>query len=165
MSDDDIRGTFINDDGKKLNQIPMYYFYNSTVSIDEQSFDLPTIFYKWLESALDYQAKRSIEEYILVTQSILHTRETETNLVSLLNKKSKETVTEIRTGTSSQFDEWVNQVFYGNKLEDLGSFKLPLSNKRADIAKTIKTIVGLSTKTVMLVNWVSAINNFLVAEA
>ena len=165
MSDDDIRGTFINDDGKKLNQIPMYYFYNEKVSIDEQSFDLPTIFYKWLESALDYQAKRSIEEYILITQSILHTRETETNRVSLLNKKSKEMVTEVRTGTSSQFDEWVNQVFYGNRLEDLGSFKIPFSNKRADIAKTIKTIVGLSTKTVMLVNWVSAINNFLVAEA
>ena len=165
MSDDDIRGTFINDDGKKLNQIPMYYFYNEKVSIDEQSFDLPTIFYKWLESALDYQAKRSIEEYILITQSILHTRETETNRVSLLNKKSKEKVTEVRTGTSSQFDKWVDQVFYGNKLEDLGSFKIPFSNKRADIAKTIKTIVGLSTKTVMLVNWVSAINNFLVAEA
>lgn len=164
MEDDSIRGTFVNEDGKKINQIPMYYFYNSKINIDEQSFDLPTIFYKWYDAALTYQAKRSIETYVLQTQALLHDRETIDKTYALTDKSKKTMTSSHKTGTSKQYDAWVDQVFYNNRVQDLGSFKLPFSDKRVDLAKLIKTIIGMASKRTMFGNAISATNNILVGE-
>lgn len=164
MEDDSIRGTFVNEDGKKINQIPMYYFYNSKINIDEQSFDLPTIFYKWYDAALTYQAKRSIETYVLQTQALLHSRETEDKTYALTDKSKKTMTTSHKTGTAKQYDAWVDQVFYNNRVQNLGSFKLPFSDKRVDLAKLIKTIIGMASKRTMFGNAISATNNILVGE-
>lgn len=164
MEDDSIRGTFVNEDGKKINQIPMYYFYNSKININEQSFDLPTIFYKWYDAALTYQAKRSIETYVLQTQALLHGRETIDKTYALTDKSKKTMTSSHKTGTSKQYDAWVDQVFYNNRVQDLGSFKLPFSEKRVDLAKLIKTIISMASKRTMFGNAISALNNVLVGE-
>ena len=163
MRDDDIRGTFVNEEGKRINQVPMFFHYDPKIKLDEQSFDLPTIFYKWYDQATTYVMKKEIEGHILQTQAILQTRETEDRTFSLLGGK-KERTSSHKTGTQSQFEGWVDQVFYGNRVADMGSFKLPFSDKRIDIAKLIKSVIKYSTNRTMSANVVSAVNNFLVAE-
>lgn len=165
MADDDIRGSFIDDDGKRLNQIPMFYFHNDKVTPQEQSYDLPTIFYKWYEAALNYKAKQQMESYVIMTQNILHTRRTQTGQKSLLNKTQQQEVSDVLPNTAKQFDFWVEQVFYGNRAKDYGSFSIPFTNKKVDNWKLIDAIVSLFSKSTMYSNVVSAINNILVAEA
>lgn len=60
MQDDDIRGTFVDENGKRIRQIPMYYYAEGIITEDEQSFDLPTIFYKWADAADTYLVKRDL---------------------------------------------------------------------------------------------------------
>lgn len=166
MADDDIRGTFVNEEGKKLNQVPLFFNYSKKITLEEQSFDLPTVFYKWYDSATMYVAKKQIEGNILQTSAILHSRDTYDNTFSLLGKNGqKERTASHKTNTQNQYDAWVDQVFYGNRVEDMGSFKLPFSDKRLDLAKTIRSIIKYGSKRTMLGNAVSAVNNFLVAQA
>lgn len=163
MNDTDEIGTFVDDSGKRINQVPLFYRFNPKIKLDEQSFDLPTIFYKWFESAQDYLAKKSIEGNILQTQVILQQRETMENTLSLLGNK-KERTSSHKTGTQSQYEGWVDQVFYGNRIQDMGSFQLPFTDKRVNIAKLIRALISFSSNRTMSANLVSGINNLLMAE-
>lgn len=163
MQDDDIRGTFVDENGKRIRQIPMYYYAEGIITEDEQSFDLPTIFYKWADAADTYLVKRDLESLILQTQALLASRETQDNVISLL-KGNKNKVSSHKVNTQNQFDSWVDQVFYGNRVQDMGKIKLPYSDKVIDTAKLIKWIVGMSNKRVMSGNMVAALNNILVGE-
>lgn len=62
----------------------MYYYAEGIITEDEQSFDLPTIFYKWADAADTYLVKRDLESLILQTQALLASRETQDNVISLL---------------------------------------------------------------------------------
>lgn len=163
MEDSDEVGTFVNEDGKKLNQVPLFYRFNPKITLDEQSFDLPTIFYKWYDSATTYLAKKRIEGHILQTQAILQQRETEDSTFSLLGNDKAKTSSH-KTNTQNQFEGWVDQVFYGNKIQDMGSFKLPFTDKKVNVAKLIRSLIGFSSNRTMSMNIVSAINNLLMAE-
>jgi hypothetical protein len=63
----------------------MYYYNSSKVSLEEQSFDLPTIFYKWLNAAEDYLIKSRLESIMLQTSNMLATRETENARTNMVN--------------------------------------------------------------------------------
>lgn len=162
MQDDEIRGTFVNEQGQKINQVP--HFYHRGVKESEQSFDLPTIFYKWYESANTWRVKKQMESFLLKTQAILHERETEDKTYSLLNKQRKEKTSSNKPNTAHQYDRWLDQVFYGNRLDDMGTLKIPFSEKRIDVAKFIKSIVAFASKRTMLGNTVSGINNAIIGE-
>ena len=162
MRDDDIRGTFVNEQGQQINQVP--HFYHRGINESEQSFDLPTIYFKWYESANTWRVKKQMESFLLKTQAILHSRETEDKTYSLLNKNKKEKTSSHKTNTAHQYDRWLDQVFYGNRLDDMGTIKIPFSEKRIDVAKLIKAIVSYSSKRTMLGNTVSGINNALIGE-
>jgi len=105
-----------------------------------------------------------MESFLLKTQAILHSRETEDKTYSLLNKNKKEKTSSHKTNTAHQYDRWLDQVFYGNRLDDMGTIKIPFSEKRIDVAKLIKAIVSYSSKRTMLGNTVSGINNALIGE-
>jgi hypothetical protein len=56
VEDDAMTGQVFTDmNGNVVNQIPL--FYNQRLNLDLQSFDLPTIYARWLHSALEHQAK------------------------------------------------------------------------------------------------------------
>lgn len=160
--DDEIRGSFVNENGERISQVP--HFFHEGVKAEEQSFDLPTIFFKWYDSANTWVAKKSIESMVLQTQAILHSRTTEENSYSLLNKSKKQRVASHKKNTAALVDSWVDIVFYGNTIEDYGTIKIPFTNKEIDIAKLIKFIVSFASKRTMFGNSVSAINNVLVGE-
>lgn len=163
MGDDNIRGTFVDENGKRIKQIPMFYYGEGVVTQEKQSFDLPTIFYKWADAADTYLVKRDLESLILQTQAILASRETQDNVVSLLKGKREKTASH-KVNTQNQFDSWVDQVFYGNRVQDMGQLKLPYSDKTIDTAKLIKWIVGLSNRRVMSGNLVAGFTNMTVGE-
>lgn len=161
--DDDIRGSFVNENGERISQVP-HFFYRG-VTEEEQSFDLPTIFFKWYDSANTWVAKKSIESMVRQTQAILHSRNTEeSNKFSLLDKVRKRRVKSHKKNTAALVDSWVDIVFYGNTMEDYGTIKIPFTDKEIDVAKLIKAIVSFASKRTMFGNSVSAINNVLVGE-
>ncbi len=166
MKDDTIRGTFVDQQGNPIRSVPMFYI--GELNEDEQSFDLPTIYLKWYDSAQTHVAKREIESFALQTANVLSTRKTyDKNKVSLLGKnksnQQKERTSSFQTNTRDQFEGWLNTVFYGNSLEDIGGFETPTGHK-VDIAKLIKLWVKLTSNRVMMLNPVSLFNNPLVGE-
>lgn len=161
-ADDDVRGTLINDDGRAIPTIPLFYRPNKKVTPEEQSFDLPTIFYRWLESASEYVVKTQMEAYVLKTQAVLSNRLTATNKKSLLQNAGL--VGEHKVNTENQFAAWVNQVFYGNKLFDLGKLSSRFSDKTYDVGKIVKKLISMASTTAMSGNWIAGLTNVITGE-
>lgn len=163
MEDDDIRGTFVDEQGKRIKMIPMYYYEEGVITEEQQSYDLPTIFYKWVDAADTYLVKRDLESVMLQTSAILGTRETKDKVISLLKGRREETSSH-KTNTQDQFDSWIDQVFYNNRVQEMGKIKLPYTDKVIDTAKLIKWLISLSNKRTMSANLVAGLNNILVGE-
>lgn len=164
LEDDTVRGSFVDDDGKKVRQIPLYYKPNSKITEKEQSYDLPTIFLKWFDAALSYKVKSELEALILQTQATLQDRYTQENSFSLLKKGKETRSSSKKTNTLQQYEAWVDIVFYGNRMPTDAMIKLPFSDKKIDLAKLVKKLVSLSSSRTMTGNVISAINNVLVGE-
>ena len=162
FADDDIRGVFVDDDGRQISTIPLFYVPTKKITPEEQSFDLPTIFAKWMESALEWKAKSEMESYVLKTQALLATRLTETNKKSAFNTGQR--VAQHKTNTETQFNAWVDQVFYGNKLFELGKISSKFSDKVYDVGKIVKSLISLTSQTAMSLNWVAGQTNFVTGE-
>lgn len=157
--DDDTRNkSFVDLNGKKLNVVPM--FYNDRIGVEEQSFDLPTIFGMWYQSALEHEAKKRIESFMNYTTYVLNTRQTNTNATSLLSLKGQknEKASKKAENLLNQWKAFMDQVFYGNTEEDLGKIG------KIDITKAFKTLLKYYSLRVMAINQVSAINNMVVGE-
>lgn len=163
MKDNDTRGTFVNEEGKRLNTVPMY-FYRDDLTLDEQSFDLPTIYAKWLDAALTYTVKKEIEDVMLQTQAVLHSRATYDKTYSILSGKKKEKTSSHKENTQKLFDEWLQQVFYNDTEEDLGSISIPFLDKEIDISKTLQTVISRASRRLMSFNAIAGINNALNGE-
>ena len=159
VEDDAMTGQVFTDmNGNVVNQIPL--FYNQRLNLDLQSFDLPTIYARWLHSALEHQAKLQIEDFMLMTSEILKNRSTETQNVSILSKlqgKQEKAVTKSEN-TYKLFASWLDQVFYGNQIRT----NTEIGNISVD--KLAKTIMKYYSMRVMGVNYISMINNLTVAE-
>ena len=166
VEDDDIRnGSFVDINGNRIQQVPMFYI--NRVSIEDQSFDLPTIYGKWYGQTLEHKAKKQIESYMNYTTHILRTRQTQTNSDSLLEKakkalkgkqKEQEAAYEKATNLLNQWEAFMDQVFYGNQVEDLGK------TGKVDHAKAIKSLLNWYSWRVMGLNFHSMFNNALVGE-
>ena len=163
FADDDVRGTFVNDDGVRVNTIPLFYRPSKKITPENQSFDLPTMFGRWMESALEWQQKNEMEAYVLQTQAVLSTRLTETKRKSLLRNNSGN-VSEHKSNTERQFAMWVDQVFYGNKLFELGKIHGKFSDKTYDIGKIVKSFIALASNNAMSLNWVAGLTNVVTGE-
>lgn len=162
FADDDVRGTFVNDDGIKVNTIPLFYRPSKKITPENQSYDLPTIFYRWMESAAEWAQKSEIEAYVLQTQAVLASRLTKVNKKSLLRNSSE--VAEHLSNTEKQFNAWVDQVFYGNKLFELGRLHSKFSDRVYDVGKIVKSLISLASNNAMTLNWVAGLTNVVTGE-
>lgn len=157
--DEDTRNkSFVDLNGKKLNVVPM--FFNNRIDVEEQSFDLPTIFGMWYQQTLEYEAKKRIESFMNYTTYVLDTRKTETNTTSLLSLmgKKEEKASKKAENLLNQWRAFMDQVFYGNSEEDLGKIG------KIDITKAFKALLKYYSLRVMAINQVSALNNITVGE-
>lgn len=162
FADDDVRGTFVNDDGVKVNTIPLFYRPSKKITPENQSYDLPTIFYRWMESAAEWAQKSEMEAYVLQTQAVLASRLTQTNKKSLLRNSGQ--VAEHLSNTEKQFNAWVDQVFYGNKLFELGRLHSKFSDRVYDVGKIVKSLISLASNNAMALNWIAGLTNVVTGE-
>lgn len=158
VEDDATQGQAFTDmNGNVVNQIPIHF--NGRLSLNDQSFDLPTIFARWYKSAMEYHAKREMEEYLLMTAEILKNRSTRSGKRSILGKiKGTDEEAIVKSdNTYKQFVAWLDQVFYGNTIrtttETVG---------RVSPDKVLKTFMKYYSFRVMGFNYISMINNFSV---
>jgi len=85
VEDDAFQGEYIDVNGRKIKQIPLYYN-SKRLTEQDQRFDLPTIYGMWYKSALEYDAKRQVRAFMEYTEFVLSTRMTKTNTISWLDK-------------------------------------------------------------------------------
>jgi hypothetical protein len=99
-ADQNIRGTFVDENGNRIRQIPMFYYTRGAVKSDEQSYDLPTIFYKWLDAADSYLTKAELESVVNQTSVILNERKTKDGFLSKFRRQNQE-MTSVKKHTAS----------------------------------------------------------------
>lgn len=153
--DDAIAGQAYTDmNGNVIKQIPLYY--NRFLDVENQSFDLPTIFARWYRSAKEYEAKLQMQDYLLMTAEILKNRSVKTNQASILSKlrgENQEAITK-SDSTYKQFAAWLDQVFYGNSIKTTST-----ETGNVSIDKIMATLQKYYSLRVMGVNYISMINN------
>ena len=160
MEDDDMQGqTFTDHNNNEIKQIPL--FYNGKLNkLQDQSFDLPTIYMRWFASALEHKAKVRMLDFLMVTEDILKQRQTKTGKKSLLSfiTGREEEATAKKDNTYNQFAKWMDQVVFGRKIKADGKI-LGMSYQ-----KLLKMALKYNSIRVMGFNYISMINNFTVAE-
>lgn len=161
MEDEDQRSSdFVDINGKKLYQVNLFYT-SDQITEEDQSYNLPIIFGMWYEQAVQYKAKKSIESYMTYTTHVLEQRLTESSSSSLLSSgtdKQKEKALVRSVGQYNQWNEFMNQVFYGDSEKDMGKIG------KLDIAKTIKLFLKYYSNRTMIGNYVSMFNNAITGE-
>ena len=161
VEDDAFQGEYIDVNGRKIKQIPLYYN-SKELTEQDQRFDLPTIYGMWYKSALEYDAKRQVRAFMEYTEFVLNTRMTKTNTISWLDKvrgnNQGQEVLAKADNTAKQFSGFMDQVFYNNTLQDLGQTGI------VNNSKVFQKILSYYSSLVMSFNGVSGINNFLNAE-
>jgi hypothetical protein len=78
----------------------MFYYTRGAVKSDEQSYDLPTIFYKWLDAADSYLTKAELESVVNQTSVILNERKTKDGFLSKFRRQNQE-MTSVKKHTAS----------------------------------------------------------------
>ena len=153
--DDAIAGQAYTDmNGNVIKQIPLYY--NRFLDVENQSFDLPTIFARWYRSAMEYKAKLEMQDYLLMTAEVLKNRSVKTNQTSILARLRGENTEAITKSdnTYKQFTSWMDQVFYGNSIKTTTT-----EAGNVSIDKIMATLQKYYSLRVMGVNYISMINN------
>lgn len=145
-----LRGEFIDELGNRVQQIAMPYV-SKRLKSDKQSFNLPDIFLRYYEAAETYRIKSKMEDLILYTNMILATRQTK-------DRKGNELKL---TNTYNLYKDWINQVFYDERLKDYGGFSIPGTDIQIDVAKFAKKIASFHSKKAMSFNMIAAISNIL----
>lgn len=148
-----LRGEFIDELGNRVQQVAMP-FVSKRLRSDRQSFNLPDIFLRYYEAAETYRVKSRIEDLILYTSAVLATRKTKDRHGRELHL----------TNTYNLYRDWVNQVFYDERLKDYGGFSLA-GDVKVDFAKFAKKIASFHSKKAMSFNMIAAISNILQGES
>lgn len=163
MADDTLRGDFVDMNGRKLLQVPL--FFSNKLGVEDQSFDLPTIYMKWYQAAATHKAKKRVESLIIHTNYILQTMQVETGKASLLARKSKQDQQSKKAAqnTAEQWEAWMEQVFYENSME-LDSTVTGVTESGIDKGKIFNMLLNYYSLRTMAGNYISGINNALIGE-
>lgn len=163
MADDTLRGDFVDMNGRKLLQVPL--FFSNKLSIEDQSFDLPTIYMKWYQAAAIHKAKKRVESVIVHTNYILQTMQVESGKASLLARKSNKEGQSRKAAenTATQWKAWMDQVFYENSM-DLDDTVTGVTKGGIDKGKIFNMLINYYSLRTMAGNYISGINNTLIGE-
>lgn len=154
---------------RPVNFVPIYF--TNRLPIEEQSLDIGTIYKEWFRSVNSYKYISEILPQLEFTKHVVNTRKTIAtdangnpvkNLLSKLNKKSAEGEVSENTllntsNLANQLNDWFDQVVYGkaNKRITVGNI---------DVAKVIEMLNRYTSLKIMGINYISMVNNTLMAE-
>jgi hypothetical protein len=132
LSDETDRGSLelTNEAGRVVNYVPIYF--TNRISLQDQSFDLGSIYYEYYRSATDFAYKSEILPELELTRFLLETREvqkTKANGKPVYDPAYKDQqVIRTKAGSESQiyqqFEDWTMTWVYGKSERDEGTATL-----------------------------------------
>lgn len=171
-ADDTDKGMQMTDElDRPIKFVPIYF--TNKLSIDEQSLDIATIYKEWFKSVNNYKYINSILPQLEYTKWVVNSRKTVKTdnagnpVKNVLSKIMNNGDSDIDPTTNalitdenliSQLNAWFDQVVYGETSQNLGTFL------GMDIAKMINVFQKYTSLKIMGLNFVSMVNNVLVAE-
>jgi hypothetical protein len=169
--DEEERGNkeLTDDSGRKIYFLPIHF--TSRVESDDQSYDIPTMYYKFWSMAHDYGIKQEILPEIELTKFFVNNRETieRDNRGKPKIKKLGEIVKGFLTKPKGQsniaemFNDWVLAVVYGKKVKEEGAIKI--GNVTLDAAKMADFINKYTALNLLGINYVAGTANVILGES
>lgn len=173
VADDTDKGAKLLTDelNRPVNFVPI--FFTNQISIDEQSFDIGTLYKEWFRSVNNYRYVNSILPQLEFTKYVVETRKSTAvdnngnpikNLLSRTTKRnaseenSTDTVMTSTPNLANQLNSWFDQVIYQRSNKSLGTIG------KLDIAKSINVLQKYTSLRIMGLNYISMVNNALMAE-
>jgi hypothetical protein len=141
-------------------------------AIEDQSYDLSTMYFRFYSAAVDYNSKNSILPEMEMARYFVNNREvTRTdpkgNPIKKLFRVTKQEGTESKPGKggrlAEQLNDWFEMVFYGVKENKEGSFKLFGMN--VDVAKLANSLGRFTSLNILALNFRAGTANAILGEA
>jgi hypothetical protein len=107
--------------GEEQAFLPIHY--TGKVDIDKQSFDIPTIVYKFWQSANDFNNKKEILPEMELAKYIIKNRNVDpvnAKRFGLQRLRSKKQLASNSSNLANQVEEWFNMAVYGRPKKDQG---------------------------------------------
>ena len=179
--EDTERGDYIltDEEGKPKMFLPIHYV--NKIELENQSFDLPGIYFKFWESANDYNIKRQILPEIEMARSFIDTRRAikrnslDKIVLSRLGMKGKGNIDELdgdrstpsleeKTKLAEQFGDWFEMAVYGKKAKP-GSLWHIKDDLVIDVAKGVDALNRYTSMSLLGFNMVQGVANVAIGEA
>jgi len=160
--------------------LPIHYVNN--IELENQSFDLPGIYFRFWESANDYNIKRQILPEIEMAKFFIDTRNAKKRnsldqfVMSKLNIKSKGNIDELeedqaegvpsmiaKTQIAEQFSDWFEMAVYSKKAKP-GSLWHIREDLVIDTAKFVDAMNRYTSLSLLAFNMVQGAANVLIGE-
>lgn len=162
---------------KNIDILPVYF--TNTLPVDEQSFDLGTIFKEWYKHNVRYFYTNQIMAELEFSKAVINNRDynkknskgklVENTLSRMWNKRNPESeitpsfIKDESSKIAAQFNDWFSQVVLEQSHKDLGDFNL--FGFKFSKTKAIETLTKYTSLRIMGLNWTSLVNNIAMAEA
>lgn len=164
------RGVAIGEGEKAVNFVPIRYTRPNEWSIEDQSFDLGTLYLNWQKMANDYESKYNLLPEIELTKLIIDNREyihtdSKGNPITKVYENYKArylTKHGSKSLLAEQLDDWLKANIYGQKKADQGTFDI--LGVKIDKAKAGDLLNKYTAMNLLGLNVMSGIANINLGE-
>lgn len=150
--------------------LPTYYTRGTGYNVEEQSYDLATLYFNFFKMASDYHHKNEIIGNMELTKKIVQEREYTVRdskgnpIKKVLNKARDKELT--KSGKTSllaqQVEDYYKQMLYGQSTHDLGT--LDILGLKLDKNKLIEKLSGFTAINMLGLNFTQAMANVNLGE-
>jgi hypothetical protein len=136
--------------------------YIQEMSDKEQSYDVGGIYYKYFSSIINYKHKHEVLSKVEMTRYLLETRGVAEIVKGkpVLDSQGKQVVKKgIESNIAQQFSDWVDQIFYGLKEGDLGTWG------KLDITKAVNKLGSYTALNMLGANFVQGFANIMTGSS
>jgi hypothetical protein len=159
---------YTNEYGRVKYYIPINY--TAKIEPENQSYDIPGIFFKFWESCNDYRNKRDILPELEMTRFFINQRKVYKR--NIFNKVVKNSMGEDdnsatlkdKTVMANMLNDWFDMALYGKKSTDDKSLIRLSDNKSIDIIKFVDLINRYTSLNLLGLNFVQGIANVTIGE-
>lgn len=153
--------------GKPLQKIPVY-FTHKLKDMEMLSTDMSASMEAFAASAINYHKMREVVDALELTRDLVRDREVKQHsgdyeiqeVFRVLGKKFRKAYTQSQdTDIIKRLDDYYATVIYGQSKKDEGTWKIPLTDKRIDTAKTLDAIKNYTTYLGLGLNPFSGLSN------
>lgn len=160
--------TYLEDEnGNRKYFLPIHYT-RSDLDVKTQSFDIPTIFYKFWSMSNDYNNKTNVISEMELAKYFINNRKTtpvntrKSNL-QWWNAKDKKELRENNNNLAAQLDDWFMTCVYGFPKKDQGKIKVG-KNAYVDVAKLVDSLNKYTSINLLGLNFIQGTSNALLGE-